>query len=209
MVAFPKDLEILRSRDPDERRRLLAEFFGRNEKRLRSMVDLRLDANVRGRIDPSQIIEQARAEASRRIDEYARAPRIPLFLWLHSITAQKLRDVHRHHQADLRSRSRKEICLEFTILPEASSEALEAAFFAKSPSPAPGAAEDAARARVRKAIESMGPLDREILALKHVERLTNAEAALMLGIHEAAAGQRYLRALRSLQQVLSQPKGLT
>ncbi len=203
MVAFPKDLEILRSRDPDERRRLLAEFFGRNEKRLRSMVDLRLDANVRGRIDPSQIIEQARAEASRRIDEYARAPRIPLFLWLHSITAQKLRDAHRNLAAS-RNDARREICLQFTVLPEASTEALEAAFLAKPPSPIPGGMQEQARVRVRRALESMGPLDREILALKHFERFTNAEAALMLGIHEAAAGQRYLNALRSLQQVLAQ-----
>ena len=54
---------------------------------------------------------------------------------------------------------------------------------------------------------SMDPLDREVLALRHFEQLTNAEAAQVLGIKERAAGKRYLRALERLREILSQMPG--
>jgi RNA polymerase sigma-70 factor (ECF subfamily) len=49
----------------------------------------------------------------------------------------------------------------------------------------------------------MDPLDREVLALRHFEQLTPAEAARVLGIKEKAAGMRYVRALRRLKEILS------
>jgi RNA polymerase sigma-70 factor (ECF subfamily) len=62
---------------------------------------------------------------------------------------------------------------------------------------------------VHEALDGMDPLDRELLALRHIEQLTNAEAARVLGIKEAAAGKRYLRALERLREVLVQiPGGL-
>ena len=56
----------------------------------------------------------------------------------------------------------------------------------------------------------MDPTDREVLALRHFEQLTNAEAAQVLGIQERAAAKRYLRALERLKKILSElPGGLT
>jgi len=53
-------------------------------------------------------------------------------------------------------------------------------------------------------------VDREALALRHFEQLTNAEAAAVLGLSEAAAAKRYLRALKRLKDVLAEmPGGLT
>jgi RNA polymerase sigma-70 factor (ECF subfamily) len=66
------------------------------------------------------------------------------------------------------------------------------------------------QARLRGAIDGMDPLDREVLALRHYEQLTNAEASAALGIQEAAAAKRYVRALRRLKTILSEmPGGLT
>jgi RNA polymerase sigma-70 factor (ECF subfamily) len=59
-----------------------------------------------------------------------------------------------------------------------------------------------AKVRLQDALNDLDPLDREILALRHIEQLTNAEAARVLGIKEAAAGKRYLRALERLREVL-------
>jgi RNA polymerase sigma-70 factor (ECF subfamily) len=56
---------------------------------------------------------------------------------------------------------------------------------------------------LQEAINRLRPLDREILALRHFEQLTRAEAARVLGIEEAAAAKRYLRALKRLKQALS------
>jgi RNA polymerase sigma-70 factor (ECF subfamily) len=46
-------------------------------------------------------------------------------------------------------------------------------------------------------------VDREVLALRHFEELNNNETAAVLGLHKAAASQRYVRALRRLQEILS------
>ena len=48
-----------------------------------------------------------------------------------------------------------------------------------------------------------------MLALRHFEQLTTPEVAQVLGIKEAAASKRYLRALRRLKEVLnSMPGGM-
>jgi RNA polymerase sigma-70 factor (ECF subfamily) len=54
----------------------------------------------------------------------------------------------------------------------------------------------------------MDPIDREILALRHFEELSNGETAAVLGIHKAAASNRYVRALRRLKDHLSPALGL-
>ena len=61
--------------------------------------------------------------------------------------------------------------------------------------------------QVEAALESMEPLEREILALRHFEELRNKEVAEVLGIKEAAASNRYVRALSKLQNVLAKLPG--
>ncbi|MGL4421598.1 MAG: sigma factor-like helix-turn-helix DNA-binding protein [Gemmataceae bacterium] len=51
-------------------------------------------------------------------------------------------------------------------------------------------------------MEGLEPLDREVLALRHFEELSNAESAQVLGILPAAASKRYVRALARLKDVL-------
>ena len=48
----------------------------------------------------------------------------------------------------------------------------------------------------------MDPTDREVLALRHFEQLTNIEVAQVLGIEPSAASKRYLRRGR-LQEILA------
>jgi RNA polymerase sigma-70 factor (ECF subfamily) len=60
---------------------------------------------------------------------------------------------------------------------------------------------------VQEALNSLEPLDRELLALRHYEQLTNAEAAQVLEISEAAAGSRFVRALKRLKKLLENSEG--
>ena len=46
------------------------------------------------------------------------------------------------------------------------------------------------RLRVQEVLNGMDPLDREILALRHFEQLTNAEVAETLGMNESTASSR-------------------
>jgi RNA polymerase sigma-70 factor (ECF subfamily) len=64
--------------------------------------------------------------------------------------------------------------------------------------------------RLAEALETMDPIDREVLAMRHFEQLTNAEAAQVLDIQERAAAKRYLRALERLKKILAElPGGLS
>ena len=63
------------------------------------------------------------------------------------------------------------------------------------------------RRKVEDALNAMPPADREILALRHFEQLTNGEAARELGLDESAASKRYIRALSKLKGTLGRMKG--
>ena len=62
---------------------------------------------------------------------------------------------------------------------------------------------------VEQAIAGLERLDREVLALRHFEELTNAEVAEELGVSGKAASIRYVRALRRLKDVLSKCPGIS
>jgi RNA polymerase sigma-70 factor (ECF subfamily) len=61
--------------------------------------------------------------------------------------------------------------------------------------------------RLRAALDRLDPIDREVLALRHFEELSNQEVATLLGIQPAAASKRYVRALERLKDVLAQLPG--
>ena len=58
------------------------------------------------------------------------------------------------------------------------------------------------QARVDAAIEKLDAPDRDVIRLKHVKQLSNQAMAKALGLTEAAASMRYIRALRRLKSAL-------
>ena len=61
------------------------------------------------------------------------------------------------------------------------------------------------RKRFQQQLERMSDADREILCLRHFERLSHAEIALVLEVPEATARKRYTRALARFEQALQAP----
>src|SRR5579872_1413959 len=74
-----------------------AELFAAYRDRLRLMVRLRLDRRLQGRLDPSDVLQEAYLDVARRAPEYAANPTLPFFLWLRLLTGQRLLMVHRQH----------------------------------------------------------------------------------------------------------------
>ena len=67
------------------------EFLAGHRDRLRRMVALRLDERLKGRIDPSDVIQEAFLEATeRRADHTREAEPMSPFLWLRFLTLQRL-----------------------------------------------------------------------------------------------------------------------
>jgi RNA polymerase sigma-70 factor, ECF subfamily len=181
----------------------------RSRDRLRRMVALRLDRRLQGRVDPSDIIQEACIDASARLAEYARQPDMPFFLWLRFLTGQRLVRVHRQHLgAEMRDVAR-EVSLYRGALPAATSAALAAQLLGRDTRPSEAAVRAERSIRLQEALNSMDPLDREVLALRHFEQLSNGEAARVLGLQESAAAKRYVRALKRLRLILdARPGGL-
>jgi RNA polymerase sigma-70 factor (ECF subfamily) len=171
------------------------------------MVDMRLDWRLQARIDASDVIQDAYLEAATRLEEYLRDPKLPLFLWLRLVVGERLGKLHRKHLGAKMRDAGREVSLYREALPAASSAALAAQLLGKHTSPTEAAVRAERMLRLQEALNSLEPIDREILSLRHFEELTRAETAQVLGIEEAAAAKRYLRALKRLKDMLADMPG--
>ncbi len=187
----------------------LNEVFTRHRARLRRMVELRLDRRLQARIDASDVIQEAYVEVVRRLDEYLRDPAYPLFLWLRLIVGERLLKLHRHHLGTQMRDAGLEVSIYRGALPAASSAALAAQLLGKHTSPTQAAVRAERMLRLQEALNTLDPMDREVLSLRHFEKMTLTETALTLEIQESAAAKRYIRALKRLKAVLAtMPGGL-
>jgi RNA polymerase sigma-70 factor (ECF subfamily) len=173
------------------------------------MVALRLDQRLKGRIDPSDVIQEAFISATLQLDDYLREPAIPFYLWLRLIAGQKLVALHRHHLGTQARNAGRDVSLFRGAFPEASSAALAAQLLGHDTRPSEAAIRAETSVKLQEALNALDPLEREVLALRHFEQLSNAEIARILDIGESAASKRYVRALEHLKDVLStMPGGL-
>src|SRR6516225_8669977 len=186
----------------------LDQLFSRFRKRLKQMVRLRLNRRLQGRIDDSDILQEAYLEAARRLPEYLATRPLPFFLWLRHLTGEKLIDAHRRHLGAQMRDAAQEVSLHRGPMPAASSASLAAQLLGRLTSPSQAAVKAETRLRVQEVLNRMEPLDREVLTLRHFEELSNAEVAQTLGLNESTASSRYLRALKRLKDELSHLPGL-
>jgi RNA polymerase sigma-70 factor (ECF subfamily) len=183
-----------------------------HQERLTRMVAFRMDPRLRGRIDAADVVQDAFVEAAEHRDGYfgAPAPVPPLFLWLRGVVSNKLLEVTRHHLGTRMRDAKRESPLDAPRRPDETSAALCEHLTAGLTRPSVAAARGEVKTRLAEALHAMDPTDREVLAMRHFEQLTSAEAAQLLGIQERAAAKRYLRALQRLKDILAEmPGGLT
>ena len=181
----------------------LGEVLAAHRPRLVNMIRLRMDRRLQGRIDPSDVIQDAYLEATNRVQEFLeKRPAPSFFLWLRFLVSERLITLHRHHQGTEKRDVNREISL-FAPHCEASSDLLAASLVAGLTGPSEAAVRAETKIRLQQALDSMEPLDRESIALRHFEQLTRSESAQALGIQKAAASKRYLRAMKRLRNILT------
>jgi len=185
------------------RPQVLGELFEAHRRRLLKMVHMRMDPNLRGRVSASDVIQEAYMEISARVGDYLADPRMPFFLWLRFLTAQKLVALYRHHAGAQKRDVRRQVRIQPGAFPDASSVVMAQELAGNLTSPSGNAMRVEARLQVEQALDQMNPSDRDVLVLRHFEELSNAEAAVELGIQESAASKRYLRALQRLRKILA------
>jgi RNA polymerase sigma-70 factor (ECF subfamily) len=185
----------------------LGALFARYRDRLHKMVRLRLDRRVVGRLDASDVLQEAYLDVARRFPEYTAAPEVPFYVWLRALTGQRLIDLHRKHLGVKMRDAAHEVPLYRWELPQASSASLAQQLLAGLTSPTQAAIRAEMQLKLQEALNSMDLIDREVVVLRHFEELNNIETAAVLGIDPSAASKRYLRALRRLKAILNQIPG--
>lgn len=191
-----KELEKARAGDIDA----LASAFETHRARLRRMVSARMDARLQSRFNESDVMQEVFIDVQRRIKEF-QPEKVSFFVWLRSLTGQRLVDLHRFHFGAQKRSVGKEL-RQPKASPNASSMSLATYFIGQLTTASEAVIRDEVRAKVRAALDEMEEMDRELLSLRHFEQLSNAEAAESLGINASTASTRHLRAVKKLRDRL-------
>jgi RNA polymerase sigma-70 factor (ECF subfamily) len=185
----------------------LGEVWERYRERLRRLVRLRLDRRLQGRVDPSDVLQEAFLDFQARARDFVQQPDMPFFLWLRFLTGQRLQLIHRHHLGTQMRDAGREVSLQRGAMPQATSVSLAAQLLGRFTSVTQAVQRAEMQSILQEAINAMDPLDREILALRHFEELSNEETAQVLGIKPSAASSRHVRALKRLRESLRTTPG--
>jgi RNA polymerase sigma-70 factor, ECF subfamily len=209
MASDPSETDELLRRAAEGDEAALAELFRSYRKRLRQMVRLRLDRRLQGRVDPSDVLQEAYLDLAQQFPSFVeRREAMPFFLWLRLLTGQRLMRIHRQHLAASMRDAGREVSLHHGAMPLASSESLAARLLGRFTSASEVAVRAERQLKLQQALNGMDPIDREVIALRHFEELSNSETAQVLGLSKAAASNRYVRAMTRLQAVLERMPGL-
>ena len=191
-------IELTARGDAKAREQLLV----RHRKKLLKMVAVRLDPRVAARVDPSDVVQEALAEAAQHLDEFLRTRPLAYSAWLRQFAWERLVKLHRRH---IRSKKRSVTREEAWSMPLPEDSVLRLArLVASGASPSQALIRNELRQRLRSALDQLAAHDREILVMRNLEQLSIAEIAEVLGLTEGAVKVRHLRALRRLRIILGE-----
>ena len=194
------DADELVKRLKDQDHTALAELFEINRDRLSRMVSIRMDRRLKGRIDATDVLQEAYMILSQKIGNFADYPDMSPYVWMRLTVNDRLIALHRKHIQAGKRDARKEISMSQKANPdESSAEIVDT--LADTVSSVGG---KVARAEVTKMIkatlECMEDKDREIILMRIFEGMSNAEAAQALNLTANGASSRFSRAMDRLQK---------
>lgn len=183
-------------------REALARLFAHYRDRLERIVKFRMDQRLVGRVDPDDVLQEAYLDAEKRIEHFLQDSPESFFIWLRLIVNQTLIDVHRRHLGTQSRDASRDRSISGGWGAASSSFLLSHQLLGHFSTPSQAMLRQEIAEQLNTALEGMGELDREVLALRHFEELSNSETAEALGISEQAASLRYVRAIMRLKKIL-------
>ena len=184
----------------------LGQLFALYRPRLRRMIDFRMDRQLRGRIDPSDVLQEAYMDLAKRLPEFGSQRKLSVFVWLRLVTIERLYAMHRVHIGARKRDARRDVSLhgqgdssQSSILAD---ELID--HFSSVEHKAMRAEE---RRHLRMAIEEMDDVDREVIAMRIFEGMSNGEVAEALELSKQAASRRFLTAIGRLRNQLESLQG--
>ena len=167
---------------------------------LERVISMRIEPELRSRVDASDIVQDAQVVIAERIDDFLRRRPTSFRIWIRRKAIERLVDQRRAHVGAKKRTVYKEQPL-----------ANSSRFIARqllTDTPSKILQRNELQEQVRELIDSLSANDREILTLRHAEGLTNTEVAQLLTIDPNTVRQRHGRALRRLHQRLEE-NGIT
>ena len=183
-------------------REALAELFSQYRPRLLRLVNLRLHPKLRGRIDPEDVLQEAWLKAVDRMSYFLRDASHSTFIWFRLITTQTLIEMHRRHLGAGKRDAAREVSIHGGWDADSTASSLSFSLQGRLTSPSSAVRKDELAQQIDLVLQGMDAVDREVLALRHFEELTNREVSLVLNMSEQATSARYLRALTRLKRLL-------
>jgi RNA polymerase sigma-70 factor (ECF subfamily) len=170
---------------------------------LRTLARLQVDDRLRGKLDPSGVVQQTLLEAHQARDQLRGLNGAQLAAWLRRALANNLADEVRRLGAQVRDVGR-ERSLARSV--DESSARLEALLVAEQTSPSLQAARQEDLLRLAEALARLPEDQRAAVELHHLEGRTLAETAEALGRTRSAVASLVFRGLRNLRQRLDEEK---
>src|SRR5260370_19131235 len=141
-----------------------------------------MDRRLQGRLDVSDVLQEAFVDFAMRAGEYVKDPGMPFYLWLRFLTGQRLQLLHRLHLGAQMRDAGRDVSLHRGAMPQATSVSLAAQLLGRFTSVTQAVQRAELQLTLHEAINALDPLDREILALRHFEALSNDQPAQLLDI---------------------------
>jgi RNA polymerase sigma-70 factor (ECF subfamily) len=177
------------------------ELLKRHRRRLRRMVAVRIDPRLSARVDPSDVVQDALLEATRKLQDYVRERPLPFYPWLRQLAWNRLIDLHRRNVlAQARSVTR-EVRWDMELSDQSVAD-LASGLIASGTSPSGQLQRREFRDWLRDRLARLSERDREVLVLRHLEELSVNEIAAVLNISVEAVKKRHVRALKRLRDLL-------
>jgi RNA polymerase sigma-70 factor, ECF subfamily len=197
------DLADLEHRIMGGDRDALSKLFEIYRPRLWRMVAFRMHPCLQGRIDADDVLQEAWLQVVNRMNYFYESESSSSFLWIRSIVAQAHVQLYRFHVETQKRASARELSIDVGGPPGSTSSCLVFHLSDSYKSPSSIASRAETMKQIDLVLQAMDEVDREILALRHFESLTNSEAAKILKLSEQAASIRYVRALGRLKRFLA------
>jgi RNA polymerase sigma-70 factor, ECF subfamily len=152
-------------------------------------------------IDPSDVVQEALADASRKLDGFLRDRPLPFYPWLRRLASERIIQLHRRHLGTQKRSAAREERLDFALRDD-SSDQLANCLAASGTSPSQQVLRDEQARRLREVLDRLSPNDREVLVMCYLEELNFHEIATALGITVSAAKVRHFRAMKRVRKLL-------
>ena len=169
--------------------------------RLRQMVAIRMDPRLARRVDPSDVVQEAMTEASKRLPEYLKRRPIPFYPWLRQLAWNRLVDLYRFHVEGAKRAVGREASFPVGLSDE-SVMSLGRRLVASGTTPSRNVLRKELRQRVRDALSQLPEHYREVLVMRHLEQLSIKEIAASAGVTEGTAKSRLFRGMEKLHHLL-------